>query len=423
MTSASSGHSSLRANPPVMPWAPSSRCTVVAGWSVSSSSRLAARPVGAASAMSVPLARSSLTTAATVRLLPVPGPPVSRLTPDSSTWATAACLRRVQPLGDGAHRRGVGDPLRGGGQPGDRLGHQLLGHAVAGQRQRPQRRIGLGVRDPRGSGRLVLEHVAGLDGGDDRGRRVADALGLQRGDDQVGRQHGVPVAGRRPQGEPDDRPAAAGVLPVGARRGRRSPAGRRRRGRPRCRREQRPRVVAQPAGGVRPEGVGDAGGQLGLQAGADQQLDDLVGRLGGQEAGEQPLGPLPADLRDLDQPVGGDVVGGDDAGAGQLGRRPPAQARPQPGGAEGGEDRVAARRGGGRASPVGPALGIAEGRRGDVLQRGADRRGQPDAVGVERGLQLLGGARADDRRDDARAGRAPRPARRPAGWCPGPRRR
>src|SRR5918993_434702 len=48
--------------------------------------------------MSLPLARSSLTIAATVRLLPVPGPPVSRLTPDPSTWATAACWALSSPL-------------------------------------------------------------------------------------------------------------------------------------------------------------------------------------------------------------------------------------------------------------------------------------------------------------------------------------
>jgi hypothetical protein len=54
--------------------------------------------------------------------------------------------------------------------------------------------------------------------------------------------------------------------------------------------QQRPRVVAQPAGGVRSEGVGDAGGEFGLQTRTHQQLDDLVGGLRGQEAGEQPFG-------------------------------------------------------------------------------------------------------------------------------------
>ena len=142
----------------------------------------------------------------------------------------------------------------------------------------------------------MLQHVAGLDRGDDRRGRVGDALGLQRGDDEVGGQHGVPVAGRRPQGEADDRPAAAAVLPVGALEdGDGQPVGVAEGDAGQG--EQRPRVVAQPAGGVRTQRVGDAGGELGLQAGADQQLDDLVGRLRGQEAGEQPLGALPADLR------------------------------------------------------------------------------------------------------------------------------
>ena len=33
-----------------------------------------------------------------MRLLPVPGPPVSRLTPDASTWATAAAWAVSSPL-------------------------------------------------------------------------------------------------------------------------------------------------------------------------------------------------------------------------------------------------------------------------------------------------------------------------------------
>lgn len=57
--------------------ASSSRCTVVAALPASSSSRLAARPVGAASAIEASTSVHSLTIASTVRLLPVPGPPVS----------------------------------------------------------------------------------------------------------------------------------------------------------------------------------------------------------------------------------------------------------------------------------------------------------------------------------------------------------
>ena len=66
--------------------------------------------MGAASATSVPLARSSCTTAATVRLLPVPGPPVSRLTPAPSTWATAAFCASSSPLA--TERTDAGSAIR-----------------------------------------------------------------------------------------------------------------------------------------------------------------------------------------------------------------------------------------------------------------------------------------------------------------------
>src|SRR3712207_8587303 len=59
-----------------------------------------------------------------------------------------------------------------------------------------------------------------------------------------------------------------------------------------------------------------------------------VGGRRGQEGGEQPLGALLAHPGELEQLGDGDVVGRGDAGGGQLGGRPLAQARPQPGRAE-----------------------------------------------------------------------------------------
>jgi hypothetical protein len=220
------------------------------------------------------------------------------------------------------------------------LGHGLLGHAVPGQREHPQRRVrllvGLGVER-----RLVLQHVARLDRGHHGDGRVGEAFRAQRRHDELRRQHRVPVPARRPQGLGDDRPAAAGVLPgdAGQRRDRQPVGvGQRHPGQA----QQRPGVVAQPAGSVRAERVGHPGGQPRLEPRADQQPDHLVGRLRGQERGEQPLGPLLAHARQLQQLRGGHVVGRRDAGAGQLRRRPLAEAGPQARRAEGGEDGVGA---------------------------------------------------------------------------------
>ena len=58
----------------------SSRCTVAAGCPVSSASRFAARPVGAASTTLALLAAARSTIERTVKLLPQPGPPVSTAT-------------------------------------------------------------------------------------------------------------------------------------------------------------------------------------------------------------------------------------------------------------------------------------------------------------------------------------------------------
>src|SRR3712207_2221668 len=214
-TSASSGHSSLRANPPEVPCAPSSRCTVTAGWSVSSSSRLAARPVGAASATSLPLDRSRLTIAATVRLLPVPGPPVSSDTPAPSTWATAAFCASSSPLA--TDRTAAGSAIRSAVAASRTTFSATASSAIPYPASDSVRIVVLviGVLVELRLGRLVLQHLTGVHGGDDRRGRVGDLLGAQGGDHQVGGEHGVPVAGRRPQGHGDDRPPAAGVLPVG----------------------------------------------------------------------------------------------------------------------------------------------------------------------------------------------------------------
>ena len=58
----------------------------------------------------------------------------------------------------------------------------------------------------------MLQHLAAVDGGDDGRRGIGDALGAQRGHDQVGGQDGVPVAGGGAQGEPDDGATAPAVL-------------------------------------------------------------------------------------------------------------------------------------------------------------------------------------------------------------------
>ena len=87
--SASSGRSrSYAASPPG--FSSSSRCTVDASVPVSSASRLAARPVGAASTTFAFLARASSTIERTVNDLPQPGPPVSTATFRLSASRTAA---------------------------------------------------------------------------------------------------------------------------------------------------------------------------------------------------------------------------------------------------------------------------------------------------------------------------------------------
>ena len=253
-----------------------------------------------------------------MRLLPVPGPPVSTLTPDSSTCATAACCA-VSSLGAPSHASRVGDPLGRRRQPGDRLGHHLLGHAVA----RPGRAARLvRVRPTRRSCSSTSPDstAATIAAG-----RVADALGLQRGDDQAPPAVTVcpsrawpPAARARPSpgpgGCPAGRPRRTAIgQPVGVARGRRragraAPTGR--------------RAAARAASG-RARRRARAASLASRPAPTSSSTTSYVG-LARRGSGEQPPGPLPADLRDLHQPVGRDVVGRDDAGA--------AAARPQSGG-------------------------------------------------------------------------------------------
>ena len=75
-------------SPPGRSW--SRRWMVAASCPVSSASRLAARPVGAASTTLAPLARASATTERTVKLFPQPGPPVSTATREVSASRTAS---------------------------------------------------------------------------------------------------------------------------------------------------------------------------------------------------------------------------------------------------------------------------------------------------------------------------------------------
>ena len=72
----------------------SSRCSVEAGAPVASASRLAARPVGAASATESPARFRIETIPRTMVVLPTPGPPVTTATFEpSASFTAAACWR------------------------------------------------------------------------------------------------------------------------------------------------------------------------------------------------------------------------------------------------------------------------------------------------------------------------------------------
>ena len=97
--SASSGCSSWRLKPPWAGSASSSRCRVLASRPVASLIRLAARPVGAASAMAGVLARRICRMVLTSVVLPTPGPPVitSTLARSASRTASRWLSARVIP--------------------------------------------------------------------------------------------------------------------------------------------------------------------------------------------------------------------------------------------------------------------------------------------------------------------------------------
>jgi hypothetical protein len=116
------------------------------------------------------------------------------------------------------------------------------------------------------------------------------AVGAQRGDHQSAGSTGVPVAGRRPQGSARRSPGRGGcpacpapgrtamAEPVGVAEGDPGEA------------EQRPRVVAQPAGGVVcPGRRRPVAASFASRPAPTSSPNDLVGGRGGQEAGEQPL--------------------------------------------------------------------------------------------------------------------------------------
>src|SRR6476659_1813413 len=88
--SQSSGLSSPRLKPPPLGSTSSSRWIVLASKPVASVMRLAARPVGAHSRISVPFAARIRRMALTMVVLPTPGPPVITVTLDISARRTAA---------------------------------------------------------------------------------------------------------------------------------------------------------------------------------------------------------------------------------------------------------------------------------------------------------------------------------------------
>ena len=93
-TSASTGRLMLRPKLASTGRHSSRRCSVAAGRPVVSDSRLAARPVGAASATCRPACDRICTIPRTMVVLPTPGPPVITTTWLRSTWRIAsACCR------------------------------------------------------------------------------------------------------------------------------------------------------------------------------------------------------------------------------------------------------------------------------------------------------------------------------------------
>ena len=98
--SQSSGFSSVREKPPCFGSISSRRWMVLASIPVCSVMRLAARPVGAASATRTPLATSRRKMVSSSVVLPTPGPPVTTATlePSTSFKASRCEAARVLPV-------------------------------------------------------------------------------------------------------------------------------------------------------------------------------------------------------------------------------------------------------------------------------------------------------------------------------------
>ncbi len=185
--------------------APSNRCTVVAGCPANSSRRFAARPVGAASATLTSTLRHSATIADTVRLLPVPGPPVSRLTPCAAACATApVCTSSRSP----AAARTARSPASALALAVSRLIPSAMSdsawHNAVGATQGSP--LPVGSSTPATSFALPAAASA----------VAAPAASIPNGRSSVGdhsdRRCGVPVPGEPGQGPADQRPAAADIV-------------------------------------------------------------------------------------------------------------------------------------------------------------------------------------------------------------------
>ena len=115
--SQSSGLSSPRLKPPLLGSTSSSRWMVLASNPVASVMRLAARPVGAQSRMSVPFAARMRRIALTMVVFPTPGPPVMTSTLDISasriavTWLSA----KVSPMCFSTHGKALSGSIDGQG--------------------------------------------------------------------------------------------------------------------------------------------------------------------------------------------------------------------------------------------------------------------------------------------------------------------
>ncbi len=166
----------------------------------SSSSRFAARPVGAASATDCPRADASRTSAATVRLLPVPGP--------AGQHATRRARARPRPPGAA--------PRRAPGPPPGRPTASATGSATASSRATPSATACSADGVPRQRQQAVLAvHPLVVERGGQRRVRVGGALGPHSGGDVLGGQAGVAVAGGPDEHVRDERPAAPRVVGPG----------------------------------------------------------------------------------------------------------------------------------------------------------------------------------------------------------------